>query len=430
MTQSEILISIGGLVGHLSLDGAQPLFLDQLRARYGVFMMSVSPRVRRDFSLRLVFESAAPPGSSAQVPSRPLEVSASGTSIAIDRWDLRVRLRDAGNGRRLDYRGRGRCAMNPFTVDCILRVLWATLLPRVGGMLVHGCGLRHGEIGVVFPGPSGAGKTTLARKASQPDAVLSDELCVVRRADDCWRVHGTPFWGDFARGGTSMRSWPLRTVAFLAQATRDAVTMTPLVSSEGTLRLLACFTAFVTDRASVKRNLALTLDLCAEIRLVEASLTKRVPARDIFRRLGPHLGPELTREVPPASIREMISEFRSLLRQRQSYTFRPKRGPIGRLVRKGDALLVDVTGLRDVQPGDILLYWRPGAMPDSDTLLCRRQGNDAQHRPFGDQEAELLGKVVLVSRVGKQRPMPGRIDDLASVFGALVADPVLRTAER
>jgi hypothetical protein len=108
-----------------------------------------------------------------------------------------------------------------------------------------------------------------------------------------------------------MRSWPLRTLAFLTQAPRDAVTMTPIVSSDATLRLLGCFLSFATDRATVERNLAIAVQLCAEVRSVEASLTKNVPTADIFRKLAPHLGPEVTRKVPPASAREMISEFRS-----------------------------------------------------------------------------------------------------------------------
>ena len=79
-------------------------------------------------------------------------------------------------------------------------------------------------------------------------------------------MHGSPFWGDFARGGISMRSWPLRTVAFLAQAPRDAVTMTPIVSSEATLRLLGCFLSFAPIGETVERNLALAMQLCAEVR--------------------------------------------------------------------------------------------------------------------------------------------------------------------
>ena len=164
-------------------------------------------------------------------------------------------------------------------------MIYATLLPRVGGMLIHGCGLRHAAIGVIFPGVSGAGKSTLARKAPDADDVLSDEIVAVRRLDDGWRVFGTPFWGDFARGGISMRSWPLRTVAFLHQARE--VAMTPITSSDATLRLLGCFLAFTTDRASVERSLAVAVQLCAEVRSVEASLTRTAPTATVFRKLAP-----------------------------------------------------------------------------------------------------------------------------------------------
>ena len=152
--------------------------------------------------------------------------------------------------------------------------------------------------------------------------MLSDEIVAVRRLDDGWRVFGTPFWGDFARGGISMRSWPLRTVAFLNQARE--VAMTPITSSDATLRLLGCFLAFTTDRASVERSLAVAVQLCAEVRSVEASLTRTAPTATVFRKLAPHLGPEVTRQVPPANARELISEFRALLRKQRSYAFRPK----------------------------------------------------------------------------------------------------------
>ena len=251
-------------------------------------------------------------------------------------------------------------------------MVYATLLPRVGGMLIHGCGLRHAAIGVIFPGVSGAGKSTLARKAPDADDVLSDEIVAVRRLDDGWRVFGTPFWGDFARGGISMRSWPLRTVAFLNQARE--VAMTPITSSDATLRLLGCFLAFTTDRASVERSLAVAVQLCAEVRSVEASLTRTAPTATVFRKLAPHLGPEVTRAVPPANARELISEFRALLRKQRSYAFKPKgTTTAGAWLKSGESLAVQTPGLgAPLAPGDVVLAWVPGPTPDEDALACRR----------------------------------------------------------
>jgi hypothetical protein len=424
----ELMLSIGGLCGHLELRGAQPVFIQQLRARYGAFELPAAPRVERDFSLRLTFAPAAAPGPAArrlaETEARPLEVAAGARAIVAERWDFKVRLvRQPRSDGRGSYRGSGRCEMSPFAVDCVLRVLYATLLPRVGGMLIHGCGLRHAAIGVIFPGASGAGKTTLARKAPDADDVLSDEIVAVRQLDDGWRVFGTPFWGDFARGGISMRGWPLRTLAFLAQSSRE-VAMTPIVSSDATLRLLGCFLAFATDRASVQASLAIAVKFCADVRSVEACLTRAAPTAVIFRRLAPHLGPEVNRPVPPSNAREMISEFRALLRKQKSYVFRPKQ-PMPWL-RSGDALVVRASSGAAAAPGDILLSWTPGATPDEDALAFHRVPAGGR-LPRDGFEGEVLGQITLISRAGKILPLPARIGDLARSFGPLIAS---RTARR
>ncbi len=429
---TNLTLSIGGLVGHLEIEGGEPIFLEQLRARYGAFELPDGDWVARDFSLRLKLDRLPPPGASARkrlalTEARPLEVTAAARAIAARRWDFQVRLAGRPSRGRISYRGEGRCEASPFAVDCVLRVLFATLLPRVGGMLIHGCGLRHAAIGVVFPGVSGAGKTTLARKAPDADDVLSDEIVAVRRLDDGWRVFGTPFWGDFARGGISMRSWPLRTVGFLNQARE--VAMTPITSSDATLRLLGCFLSFVTDRASVERSLAVAVQLCAEVRSVEANLTRTAPTATVFRKLGPHLGPEVTRQVPPANARELISEFRALLRKQRSYAFRPKGPAAGSWLKSGDALAVQTLGLGGaLAPGDVLLSWIPGPTPDEDALACHRlPASGARDTAIS---GELLGRVTLVARDGKTRPLPGRVGDLARSFGPLVALPMLRMAGR
>src|SRR5262245_4043854 len=93
--RDEILLSIGGVVAHLELLGAQPVFMEQLRARYGAFELPAAPRIARDFSLRLTLESAAPPGVAGRRPTpqtHPLVVSATGVKIAAERWDFAIKL--------------------------------------------------------------------------------------------------------------------------------------------------------------------------------------------------------------------------------------------------------------------------------------------------------------------------------------------------
>jgi len=426
----ELMLSIGGMVGHLDLVGANAVFVKQLRERYGAFEMPAAERVERDFSLRLDLAAMArPPGTQADVDRRPLTVTAEGRAISIERWDIAVRLAaaPAGRARRTVYRGEGRCEMSPFAVDCVLRVVFATLLPRAGGLLVHGCGLRHAEVGFVFPGASGAGKTTLARKAPDADDVLSDEMVALRLTDDGWRVYGTPFWGDFARGGISMRSWPLRCVGFLSQ--RESVAMAPITSSEATLRLLACFVCFQTDRETVQRNLDVAARLCSDVRSVEAQLTRDATTTEIFRKLGPHLGVDIERRIPPYSPREMISEFRSFLRKHQLYAFSPRGAGLRPWVKQGDSLLIQATEKADLDVGDIALYWSPGRTPDDDVLLCHRVGSPL---PKGQSwaHAQVLGRVSGLARDGRDLPMPGRLDGLGRLFGAQVAMPILRLAGR
>jgi hypothetical protein len=238
-----------------------------------------------------------------------------------------------------------------------------------------------------------------------------------------------------------MRSWPLRTLAFLEQARRDAATMTPIMSADATLRLLGCFLSFTSDRATVKRNLALAVTLGAEVRSVEASLTKNVSTQQIFRKLAPHLGPEVTRKVPPLSAREMVSEFRSMLRKHTSYTFRPKGSALRPWLKSDDSLRIQMAPVSELAPGDVLLYWTPGATPDDDALVCQRLVTRAPARKGSDKmfavesfengrESEILGKLAAVSRDGKVLPLPGKIGNLAHVFGSLVATPMLKMVGR
>jgi len=429
----NLVLSIGGIAGRLELGPAPETFLAQVRERYAAFTMPAAPDLDAGFSLRLRFESVPPPvdldAHVAFAEAHPLTVKATAKTITISRWDISVRLSAKRARGRVRWVGTGRCKMSPYALDCVLRALWSVLLPREDALLVHSCGLRHAEIGVVFPGVSGQGKTTLARKAPDADDVLSDEMIAIRHtpSDGGWRVYGTPFWGDFARGGISMRSWPLRALAFLAQ--RDSVEMSPITSSESALRLLECMLCFQTDRETVERNLALVTRLCAEVRSVEAQLTRTASTAEIFGKLEPHLGVDVNRKVPTLNAREMISEFRSFLRKHQLYAFSPRGAGLRPWVKQGASLLIQAAEKSALDVGDIALYWVPGRTPDDDVLRCHRVGSPL---PKGQSwaGAEMLGRVSGLARDGRDLPMPGRLDGLARLFGDQVAMPILRLAGR
>jgi hypothetical protein len=427
----DLVVSIGGIAGRLELGPAPETFLAQVRERYAAFTMPAAPGVDVGFSLRLRFDSVPPPVDRAAhiafAEAHPLTVKATAKTITISRWDIEVRLTAQRARGRVRWVGRGHCKMSPYALDCVLRAVWSVLLPREDALLVHSCGLRHAEIGVVFPGVSGQGKTTLARKAPDADDVLSDEMIAIRHTEDGWRVSGTPFWGDFARGGISMRSWPLRALAFLAQ--RDSVEMSPITSSESALRLLECMLCFQTDRDTVARNLALVTRLCADVRSVEAQLTRTASTAEIFGKLEPHLGRDVHRKAPTHTAREMISEFRAFLRKHQLYAFSPRGAGLRPWVKSGDSLLIQAAEKDALDVGDIVLYWSPGRGPDDDVLRCHRVGTPL---PKGQSwaHAEVLGRVSGLARDGRSLPMAGRLDGLARAFGPHVAMPILRLAGR
>ena len=472
----DMLISIGGVVGHLSLGTAPAPFLKELRERYAPYSIPPAPWVGRAFSLQVAFGAAAPIVDAATraggVAAHPLRIQESNQEIRVGRWDFTARLtlataRAPARGRAnraqagasattghapASWSGTADCQMNPFALDSLLRVLWAIFLPRAGGALFHACALRIGEVGVMFAGPSGAGKSTLAAKVPEPERVLTDELVAVSRGElGCWRVSGTPFWGDFKRGGGSIRSWPLRAISFLEQS--EAVETRPVTASEAAWRLLGCLLCFQTDADTAARNLAIAIDLCTDIDALNLRTARETPMAAVEAALSPHLPDRQRRDQPPTA-REMISEFRWFLSESRQYAYKPRGTSMRPWLRPGDALFIQAVGETEMVPGDILLYWTPGRTAHDDRLTCHRMvarmpsgaAGAAGARKFkffmkGDalssiegfengRQSEILGRVSAISRDGQTQPVPGRIGNLARLLGSLVAAPILKMVGR
>jgi len=83
---------------------------------------------------------------------------------------------------------------NPILELCLL-----SILAREGGLLLHASGLTYQDMGFVFTGASGTGKSTLAGWFAGRNArVLSDERMILRRHDASVTMFGTPWIGSGA----------------------------------------------------------------------------------------------------------------------------------------------------------------------------------------------------------------------------------------
>ena len=121
----------------------------------------------------------------------------------------------------VDGEGAGRVLRSPFRYPFDQILTMYALGPR--GFVVHAAGLVFEGRGVVFPGVSGAGKSTIARlAAARPGwTPLSDDRIVLRRDGEAVRVHGSPWAGTgrVAAGGSA----PGRALLFLEKGPEHAV---------------------------------------------------------------------------------------------------------------------------------------------------------------------------------------------------------------
>ncbi len=98
-------------------------------------------------------------------------------------------------------RGWIRQRLSPYAADSVLRIVHTLLLSREHGFLLHASSVVRNGRAYLFTGPSGAGKTTIARLAPADAVVLTDEISYVRRMGNRYMAYGTPFAGEFSDSG-------------------------------------------------------------------------------------------------------------------------------------------------------------------------------------------------------------------------------------
>lgn len=163
--------------------------------------------------------------------------------------------------RRADVRYAGDL---PF-LSSFLRVLSCAILSRKGGVLFHASCVRTPGGAVLFPGPSGTGKSTIAGLAPE-GTVLSDEVTAVQFVGERLVASPTPFWGDLRRTRAADAA-PLRAIVAIDRSLQSCPDPEPeripsscvRAAPAATLALLA-HCAFAFDGGAVdKKSLLLIM---------------------------------------------------------------------------------------------------------------------------------------------------------------------------
>jgi len=121
-------------------------------------------------------------------------------------------------------------------IDYYLRVVFALLAHKMGGILMHTAGIvRDGRTHLLF-GHSGSGKTTACRVSAKQYTILNDDLVLLMPHNQDWLAFGTPFWNPTQIKPSNL-SAPIAGMYLLRQAPK--VSIRDLPAGQATAALLS-----------------------------------------------------------------------------------------------------------------------------------------------------------------------------------------------
>jgi hypothetical protein len=249
-------IGIGGMTVRLRVP--DEAFLRMVEGRYAGFP-GAAESAECDFDIELIPQKRAEEASLLDEDSADDDVRVwrEGRLWNLTRGDFRAEWCPA------ERRGRIRQSMNPYSVDCVLRIVHTLALAKQGGFLVHAASaIRNGKA-FLFSGVSGAGKTTISRLAPADATLLTDEISYVRRSGDGYVAYGTPFAGELAEPGENVQA-PIETLFLLEQGPENRIEAvnSPSIAAR---RLLRNILFFAHDAELVDQVFASALDFVQRV---------------------------------------------------------------------------------------------------------------------------------------------------------------------
>ncbi len=173
-------------------------------------------------------------------------------------------------------------------IEASVQVILQKALASRGGFLVHAsAGVYQGR-GILFPGVSGTGKSTIAREAGF-DEVLSDEMVIIefcfssstQQEHHGYQLYSTPFWSEGRSLPLIISNAPLALMCIPQQA--NQAKLLPCTQAEAISHLLSAITLYEdSDTTSVHRKTELFHSAC--------HLCAQIPSQKLlFPKIGPWL---------------------------------------------------------------------------------------------------------------------------------------------
>jgi hypothetical protein len=262
--QSEVVIKVGALPIRFWVE--DPAFVAVLKRRYAGFVSSAG-KVQFDFDVELVAPTTSRGNDDVRVEYQSgLWCFQRGDFQAI--WNP-----DTG-------RGLVRQTMNPYSLDCVLRIVHTLLLAKKGGFLLHSASAIRNGRAFLFAGDSGAGKTTISRLAPHDTTLLTDEVSYVYQEGGGYFAFGTPFTGELGCSGENVRAH-IAGLYFLEKGPANKTeALEPAAACVALLKNILCFTH---DHATVD---TVFQSACKFVREVPAHKLTFTPDSRVWELIG------------------------------------------------------------------------------------------------------------------------------------------------
>jgi len=179
-----------------------------------------------------------------------------------------------------DTKGDNLQLFNPFGYP-LDQILLMYFLAQREGALIHAAGLCFNDRGYIFPGKSGAGKSTISRQLAGLDyyEFLSDDRIIVRKIDKTFRAFGTPWPGE--AGIALNKNVALSGIFFISQASFNKIE--EIKPQKALERLLPVVSITWYDKEVMVKILDFCEDLISNVPLYELHFKPGNEIIDVFQ---------------------------------------------------------------------------------------------------------------------------------------------------